>query len=62
MKVGQIFVISENLDWERGAVKVVSPSFESTDNHQEFMVVDIVVSFHWRKRLRKVRTGMPFAI
>ena len=47
-------MISKNLNREREAMEVMSSSFESTDNSQEFMVVDIIVSFHWRKGLRKV--------
>ena len=47
-------MISENLDEERGAMEVMSPGFESTDNRQEFSVVDIVISFCWAKGLRKV--------
>ena len=47
-------MISENLDWERGAMKVMSPGFEGMNNSQEFMIVDIVVLFCQRKGLRKV--------
>ena len=43
-------------------MEVMSPGFESMDNCQEFMVVDIIISFCWGKGLGKVQTGMPFAI
>ena len=55
-------MIGEDLDGERGAMKVMSPGFEGTDNCQEFVIIDIIVSFCWRKGLRKIGTGMPFAI
>ena len=55
-------MISENLDGKGGAMEVMSPGFESTDNHQEFSVVDIIILLCWGKGLRNVQTGMPFAI
>ena len=42
---GEVFVIGENLDKEWGAMKVVMPGFESTNNGEEFTIVDIVVTF-----------------
>ena len=54
MEIDYIFMISENLDGEREAMEVMSPSFEGMDNSQEFMIIDIIVLFHWRKGLRKV--------
>ena len=39
-------MISENLNGKRGAMEVMSPGFKSTDNCQELLVVDIVISFH----------------
>ena len=55
-------MIGENLDWEREAMEVMSLGFEGTDNRQEFMVIDIIILFCQRKGLRKVGTGVPFAI
>ena len=55
-------MISENLDGKRGTMEVMSPGFEGTDYCQEFAVIDIVVVFHQREGLRKVETGVPFAI
>ena len=43
-------------------MEVVLPSFESTDNGKEFMIIYIVVMFCREEGLRKVRTGMPFSI
>ena len=55
-------MIGEDLDWKRGAMEVMSPGFEGMDNCQEFVVVDIIILFCWRKGLRKIGAGMPFAI
>ena len=55
-------MINENLDGKRGPMEVVSPGFESTDNCQEFSVINIIILFCWGKRLRKVQIGMPFTV
>jgi len=38
-------MVGEDLDRERGAVQVMSETFESANNSEEFVVVDVVVSF-----------------
>jgi len=55
-------VVSKDLNWERGTVKVVSEGFEGTDDGEEFAVVDIIVSFCLRERLGEVGTGVPIAV
>ena len=55
-------MIGEDLDGKRGAMEVMSPGFEGMDNCQEFVVVDIIILFCWRKGLRKIGAGMPFAV
>ena len=47
MEVGEVFMVSEDLDWERGSVEVVSPRFQGADNSEEISVIDVVVSFCW---------------
>ena len=44
-------MISENLDGERGAMKVVTPGFESANNGKELSIVDIVVMLCGGERL-----------
>ena len=61
-EVGQIFVVRENLDWERGTMEIVPPGFESTDDSEEFSVINIVISFCWREGLGEVGAGVPFAV
>ena len=36
-------MISENLYQEGGAVKVMPPRFEGTDDGEEFAIIDVVV-------------------
>ena len=45
-EVHQVFVVSEDLDGERGTMKVVSPGLQGMDDGKEFSVIDIVVPFH----------------
>ena len=61
-EVGEVFVVSKDLDWERGAVKVVSPGFERADDGKEFAVIDVIVSFCLRERLGEVGTRVPVSI
>jgi len=48
-EVGKILVVSENLDREGGAVKVMSEGFKSTNYGEEFAVIDVIVSFCLRE-------------
>ena len=55
-------MVSENMDREGGSVEVVLPGFQGVDDSEEFLVIDVIVSFCWRERLGEVRAGMPIAI
>ena len=44
-KVGEVFVVSEDLHREGGAVKIVAPGFQGANDSKEFAIIDIVVSF-----------------
>jgi len=55
-------VVSEDLNQEGGAVKVVLKGFESANDSEEFSVIDVVVSFCLREQLGKVGTGVPITI
>ena len=46
-EVCQVLVVSEDLDGEEGPVEIVSLGFQSTDDCEEFSVVDVVVLFSW---------------
>ena len=49
LEVCQILVVSEDLYRERGAVEIVPPGFQSTDDGKEFLVVGIIVPFSRNK-------------
>jgi len=61
-EVGEVLVVSEDLNWEGGTMKIMSKGLESVDYGEEFAVIDVVVSFCLRERLGKVRAGVPIAI
>ena len=44
MKVCQVLVVSEDLDGKGGSMEVVSPRFQSMDDGQELLVIDVIVS------------------
>ena len=44
-EIDKILVVGEDLDWEGGTMKVVSPRFQGTDDGKEFLVIDVIVSF-----------------
>ena len=50
-EVGKVFVVCENLYRERRAVEVVTPGFQGADDREEFLIIDVVVSFSRRERL-----------
>jgi len=62
LEVSEVFVVSKDLDWERRAVEVVSPGFKGTDDGEEFVIIDIIVSFCLRERLGEVGAGVPIPI
>ena len=46
---GKVFMIRENLDGKGRSMEVMMPGFESTDDGEEFLIVNIVVAFHWEE-------------
>ena len=59
---GKVFMIGENLDGEWRTMEVMMPSFEGTNNREEFMIINIIVAFRQRKRLRQIGARVPFSI
>ena len=55
-------MIGKNLDWEGGAVEVVTPCFESANNSEEFAIINVIVLFCWRERLGEIGARMPVSI
>ena len=62
MKVCEVLVISENLHWEGRAMKVVVPRVQGVNDHEEFSVINVIVSFGRRERLGKVGARMPVPV
>ena len=61
-KIGKVLVVSENLYWEGGAMEVVAPRLQGTNDGKEFAVVDVVVAFGWGEGLGEVGTRVPVTI
>ena len=61
-EVCEIFMVSEDLDWEGGAMEVVAPRFQGANDGKEFTVIDVVIPFCGGERLREVGTGVPIAV
>ena len=61
-KVGEVFVISEDLYGEWEPVEVVSPGFQGTNDSKEFSVVDVIVPFCRREILEEIGTRVPVTI
>ena len=54
MEIGQVFVVGEDLHRERGAMEVVAPRLQGTNDGEEFAVIDVIVAFGRGKGLREV--------
>ena len=52
----------KDLDRERGTVEIPLSSFESMNDNEEFMVINIIVTFCGRERLGEVGIKIPFSI
>ena len=61
-EVCQVLMISKDLDGEGGSVKIVSLGFQSMDDHEEFPIIDVIVSFGRDERLREVGIGVSVAV
>ena len=44
-EIGEIFVVGEDLHRERGAMEVVPPRLQGTNDSEKFAVIDIVIPF-----------------
>ena len=44
---GEILMVGEDLDWERRAMEVMSPSFEGVDDGKEFVIIDVIITLSW---------------
>ena len=51
-EISEIFMVGEDLYWERGSSKVMAPRLQGVDDSEEFSVVNIVVLFGWEEGVR----------
>ncbi len=61
-EIGKVLVIGEDLDREGRSVEIVAPGLQGTKDSEAFAVVDVVVTFGGRERLRKIGAWVPLAI
>ena len=61
-EIGEVFMVSEDLDWGGGSKEIVSPGVQGSHDCEEFSVIDIIVSFGWSERLGEVGTGVPVTV
>ena len=61
-EIGEIFVVREDLHWERRAMEVMAPRFQSADDGKEFSVIDVVVLLCGGERLGEIGTWVPVSI
>ena len=57
----KVFVVSVDGNNVRGGQKDVSPGVESMNNREEFLVMDVVVSFHLVEGMRYTPYGSKLA-
>ena len=49
MEKGKVFMICENLDGKGRPMEVMMPGFESTDDGEEFPIVNVIIALHWEE-------------
>ena len=62
MEIGKVLVVGEDLYGERRAMEIVAPRFQGANDGEEFVVIDIIVSFGGGEGLRQVGAGVPIAV
>lgn len=61
-EISQVFVVHENLDHMRGSKKIMLPSIKGSHDSEQFMIINVVISFGWAECLGKIGARVPFAI
>ena len=59
---GQVFMVGKDLNRKRGAMKIMTPCFESANDSEEFAIINIIVSFCRGERLGEVGARMPVSV
>ena len=53
-EIWQVFVVGEDMYWERGTVEVMSSRLQSMDDSEEFAIIDVIVSLSRDEQLGEV--------
>ena len=61
-EVCQIFMVGEQGDGVTGALEVVAPVVQSVDDGEQFLIVDIIVSFSSGEHLREIGARMQVTL
>ncbi|KIK34821.1 hypothetical protein CY34DRAFT_97224, partial [Suillus luteus UH-Slu-Lm8-n1] len=61
-EVEKVHVICENNDRMRVSLKVVPPCFQSMDDSEKFLIIDLIITFCGIKRLREIPARVIGAI
>lgn len=62
LEVGEILVISEDLDCSRRSQQIMSPSIQCFHHHKQLLIINIIVVLSGSKHLGEIDTGMPCPI
>ena len=62
VEVGQVLVISKDLDCGGGAKKVVAPGIQHSHDGKQFPVIDVIVALGGAKCLGQIGTRTPFVV
>ena len=58
----QVLVVSDDVDWKGGTLKVVSPNSKSVENSEKLLVMSVVVKFRRGESTRAESEWVDFAV
>ena len=61
-EVSQILVIGEQSDGMSGPLQVMAPVFESMNDGEQLLIVDVIIPFGGRECLREISTGVEISV
>ena len=61
-EVGQVFMISEDLNWSGRAEEVMAPGIKYSHDNKQLPIIDVIIPFGRAKHLGKVGARVPVTI
>ena len=61
-EIGEVLVVSKDLHREGGAMEIVAPGFQGTNDSEEFAVIDVIISFGGGEGLGEIGAGVPISV